>query len=57
VYRIDAATVLGGTTLALLLVGQAVAAISSRCFCCGSALWPGGALACMLVLFLSSWYH
>jgi hypothetical protein len=57
VYRIDAATALGGTALALLLMGQAVDAISSRCFCCGSALWPGGALACMLVLFLSSWYH
>jgi hypothetical protein len=40
-YCIDAATTLGGT----MLVGQAVAAISSRCFCCGSALLPGGALA------------
>jgi len=57
VYRTDAATALGGTTLALLLVGQAVAPISSRCFCCGSALRPGGAQACALVLFLSSWYH
>ncbi|CAD6213065.1 unnamed protein product [Miscanthus lutarioriparius] len=55
VYRTDAATALGGTALALLLVGQAVAAIASRCFCCGSALRPGGARACALVLFLSSW--
>ena len=58
VYRTDAATALGGAALALLLVGQAVSAIASRCFCCGSAaLRPGGARACALVLFLSSWYH
>jgi len=57
VYRTDAATALGGAALALLFVGQAVAAAASRCFCCGSALRPGGARACALVLFLSSWYH
>ncbi|CAL4934151.1 unnamed protein product [Urochloa decumbens] len=54
-YRPDAATALGGVALALLLVGQAVAAFASRCFCCGAALRPGGARACALVLFLSSW--
>ncbi|KAJ1294987.1 hypothetical protein BS78_01G188600 [Paspalum vaginatum] len=56
VYRPDAATALGGSALALLLVGQAVAAVASRCFCCGAALRPGGARACALVLYLSSWY-
>ena len=56
-YRPDAATALGGVALALLLVGQAVAAFASRCFCCGAALRPGGARACALVLFLSSWYY
>ncbi|XP_066374010.1 uncharacterized protein [Miscanthus floridulus] len=55
VYRTDAATALGGAALALLFVGQAVAAAASRCFCCGSALRPGGSRACALVLFLSSW--
>ncbi|XP_062206000.1 uncharacterized protein LOC133907909 [Phragmites australis] len=54
-YRPDAATGLGGAALALLLVGQAVAAVASRCFCCGAALRPGGARACALILFLSSW--
>nr|TKV93119.1 hypothetical protein SEVIR_9G205000v2 [Setaria viridis] len=57
VYRPDAATALGGVALALLLVGQAVAVFASRCFCCGAALRPGGARACALVLFLSSWYY
>lgn len=57
VYRPDAATGLGAAALALLLVGQAVAAVSSRCFCCGAALRPGGARACALILFLSSWYQ
>lgn len=56
VYRADASTALGGVALALLLVGQVVAAVASRCFCCGSALRPGGGRACALVLFLSSWY-
>jgi len=56
-YRPDAATALGGVALALLLVGQAVAAFASRCFCCGAALRPGGARSCALVLFLSSWYY
>ncbi|RCV42316.1 hypothetical protein SETIT_9G206400v2 [Setaria italica] len=55
VYRPDAATALGGVALALLLVGQAVAVFASRCFCCGAALRPGGARACALILFLSSW--
>lgn len=55
VYRPDAATALGAAALALLLVGQAVAAVASRCFCCGPALRPGGARACALVLYLSSW--
>ncbi|KAF0930729.1 hypothetical protein E2562_034922 [Oryza meyeriana var. granulata] len=55
VYRPDAATGLGAAALALLLVGQAVAAVSSRCFCCGAALRPGGSRACALILFLSSW--
>ncbi|XP_062201353.1 uncharacterized protein LOC133903891 isoform X1 [Phragmites australis] len=54
-YRPDAATGLGGAALALLFVGQAVAAVASRCFCCGAALRPGGARACALILFLSSW--
>ncbi|ONM05439.1 hypothetical protein ZEAMMB73_Zm00001d032582 [Zea mays] len=57
VYRTDAATALGGAALALVFVGQAVAAAASRCFCCGSVLRPGGARACALVLFISSWYH
>nr|CAB3499264.1 unnamed protein product [Digitaria exilis] len=55
VYRPGAATALGAVALVLLLVGQAVAAFASRCFCCGAALRPGGARACALVLFLSSW--
>uniref|UniRef100_A0A0D9XL27 Fiber protein Fb34 n=1 Tax=Leersia perrieri TaxID=77586 RepID=A0A0D9XL27_9ORYZ len=55
VYRPDAATGLGAAALALLLAGQAVAAVSSRCFCCGAALRPGGARACALILFVSSW--
>ncbi|GJM91102.1 hypothetical protein PR202_ga07445 [Eleusine coracana subsp. coracana] len=54
-YRPDGATAMGGAALALLLVGQAVAAVASRCFCCGAALRPGGARACALVLFISSW--
>ncbi|WVZ59469.1 hypothetical protein U9M48_009603 [Paspalum notatum var. saurae] len=54
VYHPDAATTLGGSALALLLVGQAVAAVASRCFCGGPALRPGGARACALVLYLSS---
>nr|CAB3494303.1 unnamed protein product [Digitaria exilis] len=57
VYRPGAATALGAVALVLLLVGQAVAAFASRCFCCGAALRPGGARACALVLFLSSWYY
>ena len=57
VYRSDAAMALGSTTLALLLMGQVVATIFSRCFCCGAMLRPGGAQACALILFLSSWYH
>ncbi|TVU32192.1 hypothetical protein EJB05_23914, partial [Eragrostis curvula] len=54
-YRPDAATGMGGAAFALLLVGQAVAAVASRCFCCGAALRPGGPRACALILFLSSW--
>jgi hypothetical protein len=46
---------MGGAALALLLVGQVVAAVASRCFCCGAALRPGGARGCALMLFLSSW--
>jgi hypothetical protein len=57
VYNLDAATGLGAVALALLFVGQAVAAFASRCFCCGAALRPGGSRACALVLFLSSWYY
>nr|BAK02743.1 predicted protein [Hordeum vulgare subsp. vulgare] len=56
VYRPDAATGMAGAALALLLVGQAVAAAASRCFCCGAALRPGGARGCALMLFLSSWF-
>ncbi|KAM0906843.1 hypothetical protein ACQ4PT_016537 [Festuca glaucescens] len=54
-YHPDASTGMGGAALALLLVGQVVAAVASRCFCCGAALRPGGARGCALMLFLSSW--
>ncbi|KAK1695040.1 hypothetical protein QYE76_011737 [Lolium multiflorum] len=54
-YHPDASTGMGGAALALLLVGQVVAAAASRCFCCGAALRPGGARGCALMLFLSSW--
>lgn len=56
VYRPDAATWLGGAALVLLLVGQAVTAAASRCFCCGAALRPSGTRGCALMLFLSSWF-
>ncbi|KAE8778839.1 fiber protein fb34 [Hordeum vulgare] len=41
VYGTDASTWYGVGALALLLVGQAVAMVASRCFCCGRSLSPG----------------
>ncbi|PUZ49523.1 hypothetical protein GQ55_7G332500 [Panicum hallii var. hallii] len=41
VYSSDASTAYGVSALLLLLAGQAVAMVATRCFCCGRALSPG----------------
>ncbi|KAI4962763.1 hypothetical protein ZWY2020_025801 [Hordeum vulgare] len=57
VYGTDASTWYGVGALALLLVGQAVAMVASRCFCCGCSLTFLIAEVCLLAGSVRNAYH
>jgi hypothetical protein len=54
-YDSDISTGYGVGALFLLLLSQVLVMVSSRCFCCGRVLKPGGSRACALILFLFCW--
>jgi hypothetical protein len=55
VYSSDASTAYGVSALLLLLAGQAVAMVATRCFCCGRALSPGRWRAWSGICFVACW--
>ncbi|OEL26519.1 hypothetical protein BAE44_0012465 [Dichanthelium oligosanthes] len=55
VYSSDASTAYGVSALLLLLAGQAVAMVATRCFCCGRALSPGRWRAWSGICFVVCW--
>lgn len=56
VYSSDASTAYGVSALLLLLAGQAVIMVATRCFCCGRALSPGRWRAWSGICFVLCWY-
>ncbi|GAB2284549.1 hypothetical protein Dimus_019003 [Dionaea muscipula] len=54
-YDSDIATGYGIGAFLLLALSQVVIMASSRCFCCGKALSPGGSRACAVILFMICW--
>ncbi|BAF16185.1 uncharacterized protein [Oryza sativa Japonica Group] len=56
VYSSDAATGYGIGALLLLLAGQAVVMVVTRCFCCGRALSPGRWRAFSGFCFIVCWF-
>ncbi|KAL6844189.1 hypothetical protein ACP4OV_025862 [Aristida adscensionis] len=55
VYGSDASTAYGVSALLLLLIGQAVVMVVTRCFCCGRALSPGRWRAYSGICFIICW--
>jgi len=55
VYSSDASTAYGVSALLLLLAGQTVAMVATRCFCCGRALSPGRWRAWSGICFVVCW--
>uniref|UniRef100_J3M2P0 Fiber protein Fb34 n=1 Tax=Oryza brachyantha TaxID=4533 RepID=J3M2P0_ORYBR len=56
VYSSDASTGYGIGALLLLLAGQAVVMVVTRCFCCGRALSPGRWRAFSGFCFIACWF-
>lgn len=55
IYKSDIATGYGIGAFFCLLAAQVVVMASTRCFCCGKALSPGGSRACAVILFIICW--
>lgn len=54
-YDKDIATGYGVGAFFCLLAAQVIVMAASRCFCCGTALSPGGSRACAVMLFIICW--
>ncbi|KAF5195177.1 Fiber protein fb34 [Thalictrum thalictroides] len=55
VYDSDISTGYGVGSFLFLLASQVFIMVASKCFCCGSALRPGGSRAWAIILFISCW--
>ncbi|GAB4846378.1 hypothetical protein Ancab_025384 [Ancistrocladus abbreviatus] len=55
VYDSDIATGYGVGAFLFLAASQVLLMVASRCFCCGTALKPGGSRACAIILFMLCW--
>jgi hypothetical protein len=55
VYDSDIATGFGVGALLFLLLSQVVVMAASKCFCCGSAMRPGGSRSCALLFLFLCW--
>ncbi|CAH9107828.1 unnamed protein product [Cuscuta europaea] len=55
VYDSDISTGFGVGAFLFLMASQALIMITTRCFCFGRALNPGGSRACAVLLFIICW--
>ncbi|KAJ4784249.1 fiber (DUF1218) [Rhynchospora pubera] len=55
VYDSDIATWFGVGALLFLFLSQVLVMGATKCFCCGSAMRPGGSRSCALILFFVCW--